>query len=111
MHIKDQNSLVSILEAIDKIRQYSSEIQSADEFNDNPIVFDACLMNFIVIGEMVAKLSEDFREAHTHIDWHRIKGFRNIVAHEYFGIDAEEVWQVICEKLPVFREEILKLIS
>jgi len=46
------------------------------------------MMNFIVIGEMVARLTEEFVEQNTHVDWFKIRGFRNIVAHNYFGIDA-----------------------
>jgi uncharacterized protein with HEPN domain len=47
---------------------------------------------FFVIGEMVDKLSEEIKRKHPEIEWIKIKGFRNIVAHDYFGIDAEEVW-------------------
>jgi uncharacterized protein with HEPN domain len=48
--------------------------------------FDAVLMNFIVIGEMAGKLSEDFKNIHNEIEWWKIKGLRNIVAHNYFGV-------------------------
>lgn len=53
--------------------------------------FDASMMNFIIIGEMVSRLSDKFIEENSQIDWFKIRGFRNIVAHDYFGIDAEEV--------------------
>jgi len=57
-------------------------------------------MNFIVIGEMVEKLSEELiATTSTEIDWFKIKGFRNILAHNYFGVDAEEVWQIIHNSL------------
>ena len=53
-------------------------------------------MNFIVIGEMTSKLSETFiQDTSELIDWYKIKGFRNILAHNYFGVDAEEVWQIV----------------
>ena len=47
---------------------------------------------------------------HSGIDWIRIKGFRNIVAHDYFGIDAEEVWQIIRTKIPELRIELQKFL-
>jgi len=50
MHIKDQNRLESILEAILKIESYTSQFQNADQLNDNFIVFDATMMNFVIIG-------------------------------------------------------------
>ena len=65
------------------------------------------MMNFIVIGEMVEKLSETFiKKTNTRIDWFKIKGFRNIIAHNYFGIDAEEVWQIIHDSLVKLKAEL-----
>jgi len=108
MHIKDQNRLESILEAILKIESYTSQFQDADQLNDNNIALDATMMNFVIIGEMVVKLSEDFKNKYPEIEWHKIKGLRNIAAHDYFGIDAEEVWQIIQKYLPALREFIEK---
>jgi uncharacterized protein with HEPN domain len=68
-------------------------------------------MNFVVIGEMVDKLSADFKKKHSDIEWTKIKGFRNIVAHDYFGIDAEEVWQIIKNKIPALKSDIQHLID
>jgi uncharacterized protein with HEPN domain len=67
------------------------------------------MMNFIVIGEMVARLSDEFTMGNSHIDWHKIKGFRNILAHDYFGIDAEEVWDIIKKHLPKLKSDIEKI--
>lgn len=74
----------------------SEKFANADDFFRDTISFDATMMNFIVIGEMVDKLSYNIiKETEEEIDWYRVKGFRNIIAHNYFGIDAEEVWQII----------------
>lgn len=68
------------------------------------------MMNFIVIGEMAEKLSEDLiSETQAQIEWFKIRGFRNIIAHNYFGIDAEEVWQIINTNLKSLEIEIRKL--
>ena len=69
------------------------------------------MMNFVVIGEMVDKLSEDFKNDNSEVEWIKIKGFRNIVAHDYFGIDAKEVWQIIIDKIPNLIYEITKLLD
>lgn len=53
------------------------------------------MMNFIVLGEEVGKLSDETKNKATNINWHKIYGFRNIVAHHYFGINADIVWQII----------------
>ena len=92
MLIKDQYCLESILEAIDRITEYTSGIKTADDFDKDYRNFDATMMNFVVIGEMIDKISDEFKKKHPEIEWVKLKGFRNIVAHDYFGIDAEEVW-------------------
>lgn len=110
MHDKDVFCLETILEAIDRIKEYTSKFTSADEFNNDYRDFDATMMNFVIIGEMVEKLSEEFKRKNNSIEWIKIKGFRNIVAHDYFGIDAEEVWQIIKNKIPALRKDIKKLL-
>ncbi len=106
MLTKDQHCLESILEAIDRIIEYTSGIKTADDFNNDHRNFDATMMNFVVIGEMIDKISDKFKRQHPEIEWIKIKGFRNIVAHDYFGIDAEEVWQIIKTKIPALKSGI-----
>ena len=69
------------------------------------------MMNFVVIGEMIDKLSDEFKKNHPEVEWIKIKGFRNIVAHDYFGIDAEEVWQIIKTKIPILQSDIRLLLD
>jgi uncharacterized protein with HEPN domain len=111
MHTKDQHCLESILEAIDRIIEYTSGINTADDFDKDYRNFDATMMNFVVIGEMVDKISDEFKKKHPEIEWIKIKGFRNIVAHDYFGIDAEEVWQIIKTKISTLRSDIKLLLD
>jgi uncharacterized protein with HEPN domain len=111
MLTKDHHCLESIVEATDRILEYTSGFNSADDFNNNYRNFDATMMNFVVIGEMVDKISDEFKKKHSKIEWIKIKGFRNIVAHDYFGIDAEEVWQIIKNKIPDLRTEIAALLD
>jgi len=109
---KDYFCLLNMLDAINKIKQYSSPFTSADDFLNETQAFDASLMNFIVIGEMVEKLSDELIDtSQNEIDWFRIKGFRNILAHNYFGVDAEEVWQVIHNSLLKLEIQLKKLIN
>lgn len=98
-----------MLESIKKIQKYSGKFRNADDFYEDTLAFDATMMNFIVIGEMVEKLSANILSAtEKEINWVKIKSFRNIVAHNYFGIDAEEVWQIIQESLGSLKNEIEK---
>jgi len=104
---KDYTCLLNMLDAIQKIGAYTKNIENADDFNKNTLAFDATLMNFIVIGEMVEKLSESFLSKTAElVNWHKVKSFRNILAHNYFGVDAEEVWEIIGKFLPDLKLQI-----
>jgi len=107
---KDFDYLINILDSIEKIEQYSLPLNSADELYKDAKSFDAILMNFMIIGEMVTKLSDQFKNKKTEIEWWKIKGLRNIVAHDYFGVDAEEIWQITKTRLPELKSFIKKII-
>ncbi len=111
MLTKDIDSLTNIIEAISKIESYIFQLKSAEELFNDPKTFDAVLMNIMVIGEMSAKLSDDFKNNNPEIEWWKIKGLRNIVAHDYFGVDAEEIWQIIQNKIPGLKLFIQKKIK
>ena len=92
--------LLAILEAIEKIERFTSDLSNWQELKNDEETFDACLMNFVIIGESVLRLDIDFIERNNQIEWHKIRGFRNLIAHDYFGIDVEEVWDIIKNKIP-----------
>jgi len=108
---KDRLNLENILEAIQKIETYTTQFHEADEFFEHQLHFDATMMNFIVIGEMVDRLSDEFRSQYTQIEWNKIKGLRNIVAHDYFGIDAEEIWQIAQIQLRKLKTDIHQMLE
>jgi len=110
MSDKNTFAILAMLEAIQKIEQFTKGISNADEFYSNQLVFDACLMNFIVIGEMTLRIDEPLKNSQD-IEWYKIKGFRNIVAHDYLGIDIEEVWQIIKNEIPKLKKQLEKIIS
>jgi len=109
---KDFGCVLNMIESIQKILDYSGNFENADDFYNDNKSFDATMMNFVIIGEMVEKLSSGFiEETENTISWSRIKSFRNIVAHNYFGIDAEEVWQIIKNHLSEFKNSLEKTIE
>ena len=108
---KDRHALLGIADAIHAIEQYTAPFASADELYAVRVNFDATMMNFIVIGEMVDRISEEFKSAHPDVDWKQIKGLRNIIAHDYFGVDAEELWQIIKKQLPSLKKTMEKLLT
>jgi uncharacterized protein with HEPN domain len=72
---------------------------------------DVVIRNFEIIGEAANRLSNDFKENHPEIDWHRIRGFRNRIVHDYFGIDFTIVWKIKNSFLPALISKLETLIS
>ena len=108
---KDYYILLSMLETIEKIIRYTSIYQSAEDLYQNDRDFDATMMNFVVIGEEVGKLSNQLKEKTQQINWQKIYGLRNIIAHHYFGINVDIVWQIIRNDLPKLKDDLNQLIK
>jgi uncharacterized protein with HEPN domain len=90
--------LEDILDAIHKIRTYTAGA-TLQTFKQDTKTFDAVVRNLEIIGEAVKSLPDSVRSKHSEIDWKRIGGLRDILIHEYFGVDAEIIWDVIENKL------------
>jgi len=107
---KTDLQLLTILDAIEKIELYTKDFQDADSFYHDQKSFDASMMQFIIIGESISRIDDDYKRTNNSIPWNKIKNFRNIVAHDYFGIDADEIWDIIKTKLVPLKNDIEKLI-
>ena len=88
-----------ILQSAYKILNYSEGL-SFDQFIKDDKTVDAVIRNFEIIGEAANRFSDDYKKKYPSIDWHRIRGFRNRIVHDYFGIDFSIVWQIKETYLP-----------
>ena len=102
-------NITALIEAIDKIELYSQDSSGAQQFYHDQKSFDATMMQFVVMGEVISRLSDHYKETHANVPWQKIKDFRNIIAHDYFGIDADEIWDIIKYKIPELKKELVKL--
>lgn len=100
-----------MLETVEKIIRYTSNYHSADELYQNDRDFDAAMMNFIVIGEEVGKLSEEVKEINDQINWQKIYSLRSIIAHHYFGINVDIVWEIISIDLPNLKDDLNAIVN
>jgi uncharacterized protein with HEPN domain len=94
-----------ILDSGNKILSYTKD-QSFDEFANDDKTIDAVIRNFEIIGEAANRLPEEFRDQHSSIDWHKVRGFRNRIVHDYFGIDYAIVWEIKTHYLPHMLAEL-----
>ena len=94
MSKRDPHLLINdILDSCIKILQYTNDM-SFEEFLKDSKTIDAVIRNFEIIGEAANRLPDAFKEQHPSIDWHRIRGFRNRIVHDYMGIDFSIVWDI-----------------
>jgi uncharacterized protein with HEPN domain len=106
MSKREPKLLVSdILESAHKILDYTQG-QSFDDFTNDSKTVDAVIRNFEIIEEAANRLPEEFKESYPQIDWHRIRGFRNRIVHDYFGIDHSIVWVIKETFLPQMIAEL-----
>ena len=100
MSKRDPKLLVGdIMDSTNKILEYTEGL-SFEEFTNDSKTIDAVIRNFEIIGEAANRLPEYFKDTHSNVDWHRIRGFRNRIVHDYFGIDYSIVWEIKESFLP-----------
>lgn len=105
----DSDYLLHILEAINKIEYYLGNL-THDQFIVDEKTTDAVIRQFMVLGEAVSRISDDFREKYSEIPWHLATGMRNRLVHDYLEVDVEVVWETATKDLPQLKKQ-LSLIS
>ncbi len=81
------------------------------EFRNDRKTCSAVIREFEVIGEAVGKIPDDLKQLWPDVEWQDIKDFRNLLIHEYFGIDLEIVWQIIQDDLPNLMDAIKRILN
>ncbi|MBI1747780.1 MAG: DUF86 domain-containing protein [Acidobacteria bacterium] len=100
----DRVYLQDILEAIERIEKYAA--RGRQEFDRDELIQTWVIYYIQIIGEATRKLSQGFRAKHPEIPWQQIAAMRNILVHDYFQIDVDEVWSVVETDLPGFRKKM-----
>ena len=90
--------LLDMMEAAVKILKYTQGLTFEDFLADDKTI-DAVVRNFEIIGEASLRIDEDFRLENPQIEWKKLRGFRNRIVHDYFGIDYEIVWSILTQDL------------
>lgn len=106
---RDRQRLEDILEAIERIEKYATAGRAA--FDREELVQTWIVHHLQIIGEAVRGLSEEFREANDGVPWSQIAAMRNILVHDYFGIDVDEVWSAVERDIPRLKAKITALVA
>lgn len=97
--------LQDIEESINKIKSYTSGM-SFEMFQNDDKTIDAVIRNFEVIGEAANRIPDEIKDKFNKVNWHRIRGFRNRIVHDYMGVDLEIIWEIIEKYLDELKEQI-----
>ncbi len=100
-----QIRIEDILKAANKIVSHTGDLDQ-ETFSADEWMVDAVLRNFTVIGEAAQSIPDDIISAHPEIPWNDIRDMRNIIVHEYFGVDPSIIWKTITDDLPQLIQQL-----
>ena len=101
----DRLYLIHISECISRIESYVGGMNK-EAFLSSSVIQDAVLRNLQVMAESTQRLSDAAKERRPQVDWYKIAGFRNILVHDYLGVDIERVWTILQKDIPSLKKAI-----
>lgn len=101
--------LTDIIESISLIDEYVASL-TKERFNKDQKIKNAVLRRLEIIGEAVKQLPKKVKEENPEVAWRRIAGLRDVLSHEYFGIEIDRIWKIIQKDLPKLKKQIQKII-
>ena len=101
---RDRLYLTHVVECINRIRSYTEGGESI--FREDLRTQDAVLRNLHTLSESATRLSAELQQAYPDVAWKEIHAFRNVVVHDYLGLDVNQVWGIIINDIPVLLDSI-----
>ncbi len=111
MNLKDNIRLNHILDACLELEELISILKNLDEYLNNRYYKHSSVRLLEIIGEATASLSEEIRHQEHSIDWQSWKDLRNVLIHQYFGVDYERIFLILKEEIPILKKEIESILK
>jgi uncharacterized protein with HEPN domain len=102
--------LMDIHESALRVVEYAGAMSKDEIFDDSKSV-DAVMRNLAIIGEAAKKIPADVRRRYPSVEWKKMAGLRDIVVHDYFGIDEDIIWDVVTVRIPELKRQIRSMVS
>jgi len=106
---RDRAYLEHIQECIRRIEENTEG--GRETFLSSHTLQDAVLRNLQTLSEATQRLSDTLKEAHPEIEWAQIAAFRNILVHDYLGVDIEQIWQLVRRDIPKLKAAVVAMLS
>lgn len=96
--------ITHILECIARIEKYT--LAGREAFFSDSMVTDAVVRNFQTLAESAKRISPEIRDSSREIDWRALAAFRNVLVHDYLGLDLARIWDIVALDLPALKQRI-----
>lgn len=105
----DRLYLLHVQDCIDHVVEFTAEGRQA--FMADRKTRDAVLRNLHTLSESIQRISRDLKIKYPDVRWREISAFRNVIVHDYLGVDFESVWDIVERDLPVLRAQVKTIID
>lgn len=107
-----KNDRVYLEYILERIRRIEEDVVSGREsFMNSHTIQDAVLRNLQTLAESCQRLSEQFKQSHPEVEWKKLSAFRNVLVHDYLGIDLNQIWIIVARDVSELKIKIEQLIN
>ncbi len=105
----DRVYLLHIMKCISRVEE--DTVGGREEFFESAKTRDAVIRNLQILAESSQRISPELKARHPDVDWKNMKGFRNILVHDYLGLDLEKIWMIVENDIPNLKKQATSILA